>query len=294
MESHLSRYRKLGADFNPEKIVIKPAFRINTLRIPPKDLLNRLNKQGVKLKKISWLEFGYFYESNFSLGATPEYLLGYYYLQAAPSQLAAEILDPQPNEMVLDMAAAPGGKTTHLAQLMNNKGVIIALDIETKRLQSLRNNLERLAISNTILYKKDARFITDFKKEFDKILLDAPCSGNFTLEEDWFKKRNLLDLPQMAKRQKELLNAAWKVLKKGGTLLYSTCSLEPEENELQLDTFLEKHSDAEILPIKQEAGSPAYTTIFEKELDPSISNAKRFWPHLHNVNGFFLALIKKK
>ena len=294
MEQFISRYRKLGVDFDPSEVVVKPSLRVNTLKIADAALLKRLKKQGVKFTKIPYLEHGYFYESSFSLGATPEYLLGYYYLQSASSQFAAELLSPKKNDLVLDMASAPGGKTTHLAQLMNNKGVVVALDVDTRRLDSLRNNVERLGVTNVVSYKKDGRFVSDFGLQFDKILLDAPCSGNFTLEADWFKKRSLLDLKEMSKLQRELLKEAWKVLKPKGTLAYSTCSLEPEEDELNLDWFLEKFSDAKLVSLPKSVGSPALTEMFGKKLNPDIKKAMRFWPHKDSVNGFFVAKIEKK
>ena len=121
---------------------------------------------------------------------------------------------------------------------MENKGIIIALDINNLRLLSLRNNLERMGVKNTIIYQKDARFVSDLGIKFDKILLDAPCSGNFAADGKWLEKRTLEDIKNISKVQKQLIAAAVEVLKENGELVYSTCSLEPEEDEFIVDWAL--------------------------------------------------------
>lgn len=267
-EFFLKRYKQERPDFDIDACQISKAIRINTLKITEKDLKLRLKKEGVKLTKIEDLKYGYTFEAKFSLGSTPEYLQGYYYLQEKASQIVAEKLNPQPGEIVLDMAAAPGSKTTHMAQLMENKGTIVALDNNTHRLHSLRNNLERCGVTNTILYNKDARYVTDFRQKFDKVLLDAPCSGNFCIDKNWFEKRTLEDIKNNGKTQKQLLRAAEMVLKEGGTMIYSTCSLEPEEDENVVEWALE-------------------------ELDLELIEQKKYWPDVEKTQGFFIALLRK-
>jgi NOL1/NOP2/sun family putative RNA methylase len=239
------------------------------------------------------LKYGYFYEADFSLGSTPEYLQGFYYLQEAASQIPVQVLDPKENEVVLDMAASPGSKTTQMAQLMNNKGVIVALDNDRRRLESLQNNLERLSVTNTILLKKDARFADDFNFKFDKILLDAPCSGNFCIEKDYFSKRSINDLFQKSKVQKELLEAGLRCLKSKGVLVYSTCSLEPEEDEMVIDLILKAHSDIHLEDTGLTVGEEGKTKVFDKELDQSLSLTRKFWPHKTGTEGFFIAKLRK-
>jgi len=290
MNDFLDRYKELGEDFNPEEIKVKNSLRINTLKIKDDELIKRIN---AKLTRIPFLQHGYYYESNFAVGAMPEYLQGYYYLQEAASQLPAEILEPQPGELVLDMCAAPGSKTTHLAMLMKNKGKIIALDANNPRLPSLQNNLERCGVTNAIVYKKDARYADDLKLLFDKILLDAPCSGNFANDEKWFEERKIEDLKQISKTQKQLLETALQILKPGGVLVYSTCSLEPEENELVIHDFLEKNPAAALEKIDIKIGEPGLTTVFGKKLSPEIAKCKRLWPHKTGTQGFFIAKIRK-
>ena len=180
-EFFLERYEKLGRRIVPEEISIRKSLRVNPLRRDPSVLLDVLKKKRVSLTKIPFLRDGYFYKSSFSLGSTPEYLQGEYYLQEAASQLPVEVLDPSPGDIVLDCCAAPGSKTTQLAQLMDNKGTIVALDINKNRIYSLSNNLERCGVKNCIVYKKDAKRASELGLEFDKVLVDAPCSGNFSI-----------------------------------------------------------------------------------------------------------------
>lgn len=264
----LKRYQKLRPDFDFEKCIMRNALRVNTLKTTHEELLKRLKAEGVSLEKISFLNDGYYHSSDFSLGSTPEYLQGYYYLQEGASQAVSEYLNPKPGEYVLDMCASPGSKTTHIAQLMKNEGIIIALDIKEWRLNSLRNNLERMGITNTIVYNKDARYVSDLNQSFDKVLLDAPCSGNFMIEEDWFNKRTLEDIKNNAKTQRELLKSGLSVLKKGGLIIYSTCSLEPEENEDIVDWA-------------------------KRELGVKEIKSKRFWPDVDFTQGFFISVLTK-
>ncbi|MEM4637887.1 MAG: RsmB/NOP family class I SAM-dependent RNA methyltransferase [Candidatus Woesearchaeota archaeon] len=287
----VKRYKKLGC--NCKNIKLKDSLRINTLKITEKELVERLKKINVKLKKIPFTDTGYFYESKFSLASTTEYLQGYIYIQEAASQLPAQILNPEEKDIILDMAASPGSKTTHLAAIMNNKGTIIAIDNDSRRLLSLRNNLERCGVKNTILYKKDARFITDFGIEFDKILLDAPCSGNYVIEENFLKTKNIYGILERARIQKELLKAAVNVLKKHGILVYSTCSLEPEENEMNIDWLIKKYPEMKIEEITINIGDPGLTNIFGKKLNTEIRKTKRFWPEKTGTEGFYIAKLRK-
>ncbi|MBW3015200.1 NOL1/NOP2/sun family putative RNA methylase [Candidatus Woesearchaeota archaeon] len=248
---------------------LKPCLRVNTLKIAVKQLIKRLKSKGVKLNRINFLNYGYeIFESEFSLGSTPEYLQGFYYIQEAASQYPVQLLDPNPGELVLDMAASPGGKTTQMAQLMQNKGKIIALDIKRSRLESLRNNCARLGVSNVLIYNKDARYASDLGIKFDKVLLDAPCSGNFMTDKTWFNKRSLEDFKLMSKTQKQLLSSAMTVLKTAGILVYSTCTLEKEEDEDNI-SWLKENFNVKVM------------------------EQRKFWPHIDGTQGFFVAKIKK-
>ncbi len=282
----LRRYKNWCPDFCLEKNT-KPTIRINTLKIGEKNLNHTMHSKGVILKKVSWLKNAYSVESknDFSLSSTAEYLAGYFYIQDAASQIPAEALDPKPDEKVLDMCASPGGKTTQIAQLMENKGVLIALDIRNDRLDSLENNLARLGITNTMVYHKDAKYADDLKIMFDKVLLDAPCSGNYCLETDWLEKRSIQEFTDKSKTQKELIRSAFNVLKKGGTLVYSTCSLEKEEDEDVIEWALDNF-EFELADIHNQIG--------ESGLTERTSKCKRLWPHKTGTQGFFVAKLIKK
>jgi tRNA (cytosine40_48-C5)-methyltransferase len=288
----VKRYQTLGYACKP--VVLKPSIRINTLKMAEKDIILRMQKLGVKLVKIEYTDFGYSYEADFSLGATSEYLQGYYYIQEAASQLPPQVLEPKPGENILDMCAAPGSKTTEIAQYMQNRGTLVALDSDPRRLFALRNNLERCGIINTILYKKDSRFVFDLGLEFDKILLDAPCSGNYVIEEDFFTKKSVDGIRERSRLQKELLKAAIKVLKKGGTLVYSTCSLEPEEDEMNIDWALGKYPEMRLEETELSMGDDGLTEVFGKKLNPEIKKCRRFWPTKTDTEGFFIAKLVKK
>lgn len=295
MSIFLERYRKLGENIIPQKIKIQQAIRINTLKIKPEEILRRLKKENVNLVKIPFLDFGYAVESSeFSVGAAPEHLFGYYYVQETASQLPVQILNPNKNDIVLDMSAAPGGKTTQLAQYMDNKGIILALDNNNLRLISLRNNLERMGVKNTIVYQKDARFVSDFGLKFDKILLDAPCSGNFAVDSEWFNKRKLDDFKNNSKMQKQLISAAVEALKDNGELVYSTCSLEPEEDELVVDWALKEFPELKIEKINIPIGDEGLIEPFDIKLSKNIKYTRRFWPNKANTQGFFIAKFRKE
>jgi NOL1/NOP2/sun family putative RNA methylase len=229
------------------------------------------------LSEIEWLKEGFFIdEGYFSIGASFEYLLGLYSIQEAASQFPVQILEPLPGEIVLDMCAAPGGKTTQIAALMENKGVIIAVDINRDRLYALENHLERCGIENCIVYWGDAGKMDYQRTLFDKILIDTPCSGNFVNDGSWFKKRDLDDVNKNSVMQRELMVAALELFKSGGTLIYATCSLEPEENELNIHWLLQNNSiDLERI---EGPGSPAMTEVLGKNCIPKSHIVEDFGP----------------
>lgn len=288
----VKRYEKLlGETFSvPKK---RDCLRINTLKAPH-DLVKRLEKQGVILTRVPFLPDAYWYESSKSLGATTEYLLGYYYLQEAASQVPALVLNPPKRAVVLDMAASPGSKTTQLAALMQNTGVIVATELKSGRMEALAENLERCSVTNSILYRKDARFVTDLHKEFTHVLLDAPCSGNPVIEPEFFARKSLATIKEMQALQRELFKAAVKVLAPGGTLVYSTCSLEPEENELQVAWALKEFPELSIEPVLLEVGEPGYTNVFGQELPETVRKTVRLWPQKTGTQAFYVAKFRKE
>lgn len=291
----LQRYKNWGEDFDPEKLTIPQAIRL-TNKADPQTIITQLQKKDIQLEKIPYLKSGYRVLCSTSLSSTTQHLAGYFYIQETASQLPVHIastLDIPEQSVILDMCAAPGSKTTQLADVFANAS-IIALDNQAPRLQKLAFNLERVGAKNVAIYKKDAKFADDLGYEFDLVLLDAPCSGNFCVEKDFFSKRTILDVQSRTKEQAQLLQAAYRVTKKGGYIIYSTCSLEIEEDEEQINKFLQAHEDIALCGIDLELGDSGYTTMLGKTFDDSLAKTKRFWPHKTNTQGFFIAVMKKK
>jgi NOL1/NOP2/sun family putative RNA methylase len=286
-EFFIRRYEELG--WVCRDVEVKQAIRVNTMNAKKADIIKRLESLGIELEKISFLDNGYWIRSSeFSVGATSEYLLGYYSIQEAAAQIPATLFTELKDKIVLDACAAPGGKTVQLADLMRNTGTIIALDFERQRLTALANNLERCRVKNTIVYQMDARQVSKLEIKFDRILLDVPCSGNFVTDKNWFRQRTIRDVERNAALQREILTEAAKAMKEDGEIVYATCSLEPEENELNIDWAI-KNLNLQVEKIDC-YGEKAPTKIFGKQLDSSIGNCRRIWPE--QTQGFFISKLK--
>jgi NOL1/NOP2/sun family putative RNA methylase len=287
-EFFISRYQELGWKYRDVKP--KQAIRINSPNVEKASLLQRLESRGIELEKIPFLVDGYWVcKSKFSVGATSEYLLGLYSIQEAAAQIPSALFTQLRDKIVLDACAAPGGKTVQLAGLMKNTGAIIALDIDKHRLTALSNQLERCRVESTITYDLDARQASTLNIRFDRILLDVPCSGNFAADKDWFKRRTIKDVERNAKLQKEILTQATRVLKDDGEIVYSTCSLEPEENELNIDWAI-RNLRLQVVGVRC-YGEKSPISIFGKHLDTSIEDCRRIWPD--RTQGFFVCKLKK-
>ncbi len=288
-EFFTNRYEQLGWNFRDVKL--RQAIRINMNNIREKPILQRLRSNGILLDKIPFLESGYWIRrSKVSVGATAEYLLGLYSIQEAAAQIPVEVFSNPKDKTVLDACAAPGGKTGQLADIMNNTGSIVALDIDKLRLTALSNQLERCHVSNTVVYNHDARKASGFRLKFDRILLDVPCSGNFVSDKDWFARRTLRDVERNASLQREILVETIRCLADDGEIVYSTCSLEPEEDELNIDWAV-KNLNLQTEEIGN-YGQKGLTSVFEHELDSSIERCRRLWPS--ETQGFFVSKLTKR
>ncbi|MDR0493386.1 MAG: RsmB/NOP family class I SAM-dependent RNA methyltransferase [Nitrososphaerota archaeon] len=282
------RYKQLGWELR--EIKLRQTIRINNTNAQGKNLIERLNSLGVPLQKIPFLQSGYWVlDSKVSAGATAEYLLGLYSIQEAAAQIPVSLFSDLKGKKVLDCAAAPGGKTVQLADTMDNTGAIVALDVDKRRLTALGNHLERCRITNTVVYLMDARQTPLLNIPFDRVLVDAPCSGNFAGDRDWFKNRTLKDIQRNAAIQKEILTKASECLSRNGELVYATCSLEPEENELNMDWAI-KHLNLQIQEISS-YGQNGLTEIFGRKIDHSVARCRRVWPN--ETQGFFVAKLKR-
>ncbi|KAJ9657481.1 rRNA (cytosine-C5-)-methyltransferase nop2 [Coniosporium apollinis] len=285
------------ANETPRPLVI----RTNTLRTHRRELAQKLINRGVTLEPVGkWSKVGLqVFESQVPLGATPEYLAGHYILQAASSFLPVMALAPQEHERILDMAAAPGGKTTYMAALMKNTGCIFANDANKSRAKGLIGNIHRLGVKNTIVCSYDAMEFPRVIGGFDRVLLDAPCSGTGVIAKDASVKTNktpadFLRLPHL---QKNLLLAAIDSVdhasKTGGYIVYSTCSVTVEENEQVVQYALNKRPNVKLVSTGLTFGKEGFVSYMGKKFSPSMKETRRYYPHAYNVDGFFVAKFKK-
>ena len=276
---------------------LTPSIRVNTLKISPLDLRKRLENKGFVLEPIKWVSYGFkIIRETFNLGASHEFLQGYYYIQNVASMLPAIILDPKPGDIVIDMCAAPGGKATHLAQLMDNEGTLILIEKKMNRIPALKVNLRRLGIINSLVLNIDAIKLPELDIKVDKILLDAPCTGEGLIRQDKSRKRSkkMKDIEKLASIQKKLLLAGLKILKPKGVLLYSTCSIAPEENELVINEVLKEKTQFIIAEIGESYGNNGLTEVYGKVLRGDLKYSRRLYPHIHDTIGFYMCLIRRK
>ena len=266
-------------------------IRVNTLRINANALIKRLTDKGFTLKETDVPDCLEVTAEPYSIGASAEYLLGYFYVQDKSSVIPPLALAPQPGDVVIDMAASPGGKTTQLAQMMENSGLLIALEIEIARIAGLRSNLGRCGVMNAALFHMDAKDMKKLEVKANKILLDAPCTGEGVIAKDRTRKtsRGESDIQFCSGLQEELIDAAYKCLKPGGILVYSTCSFAPEENERIVDYAIQKYG-LKVEPIPY--GEPGIESFGDLKFDPQVKNARRMYPHIHGTSGFFVARLK--
>jgi len=299
----IERYLSLWGEEGTLKFIeaceqpIRTSIRINTLKASVDSVIHRLHDKGFTYEKIPWLDVGFYVDFNdASPGALLEHMLGFYYVQGVPSMTAVSVLDPQPENVVLDLAAAPGGKTTHIAQNMQNSGMVIAIEQDRQRMSSLQSNIIRCGATNTLILRGDARKLNDLPFVPDKILLDAPCSGEGLIPLDPTRKtsKTMADIRYCATREDEMLEAAINALKEGGTIVYSTCSIAPEENEYIIDDILKRHPEMEVVKISTVFGSQGYSEPYGIKLSDSLKLSRRFLPHLHGTEGFFICKMMKK
>jgi NOL1/NOP2/sun family putative RNA methylase len=271
---------------------VKKGIRINLLKSDTDSVLNRLTKKGFKIERIRWLNNGYWVISEPStprLGATDEYLAGYYYIQSPVSIFITEYLNPQPYEVVLDLAAGPGGKTTHLAQLMRNTGTVVAIEPKRDRVSALRSNISRMACENAIVLQTDGRWVSSLELMFDKVLLDAPCTASGLISNHPKLKKRITaeDIESQSELQRSLAEVAFSVLKPGGTLVYSTCSLLPEEGEHVIKSLVDRGAKAIPFTAEMNHDLPHFRRGFD------CNEAIRFYHHIHNTEGFFVCKMLK-
>ena len=298
---HLFPPREAFAFFEANETPRPVVIRTNTLRTHRRDLAQALINRGVTLEPVGkWSKVGLqVFESQVPLGATPEYLAGHYILQAASSFLPVMALAPQEHERILDMAAAPGGKSTYISALMKNTGCIFANDSNKSRAKGLIGNIHRLGAKNTIVCNYDAREFPKVIGGFDRVLLDAPCSGTGVIAKDPSVKTNKTekDFMLLPHLQKQLLLCAIDSVdyasKTGGYIVYSTCSVTIEENEQVVQYALLKRPNVKLVETGLSFGVEGFVNYMGKQFSSSMKMTRRYYPHAYNVDGFFVSKFRK-
>ncbi|CAG9860379.1 unnamed protein product [Phyllotreta striolata] len=275
-------------------------IRTNSLKTRRRDLAQALISRGVNLDPIGkWSKVGLVvYSSQVPMGATPEYLAGHYIIQGASSMLPVMALAPQENERILDMSSAPGGKASHISAIMKNTGVLFANDINRDRIKAVVGNFHRMGIINSVITCMDGRNYPQYMKGFDRVLLDAPCTGTGVVAKDASVKtsKDEIDIQRCYNLQRQLLLAAIDSVSAksstGGYIVYSTCSVLPEENEWVIDFALKKRN-VKLVSTGLDFGTDGFVNYRHYRFHPTLKLTKRFYPHTHNMDGFFVAKLKK-
>lgn len=267
-------------------------LRLNLLKITPEKFRQI---SPFSLQPIPWVSEGFYYPEQEQPGKHPYHAAGLYYIQEPSAMAAVHVLSPQPGERVLDLCAAPGGKATQVAAALQGQGLLVANEPHPVRVKALAENIERFGIRNAIITNATPQQLAKrLPAYFDRVLVDAPCSG-----EGMFRKNPEARLQwspttviQCARRQAEILDCASSMLRPGGTLVYSTCTFAPEENEQTVSAFLQRHPDFQLVPIPLANGfSPGRADWAPK--GPPLSRTIRLWPHCVRGEGHFIALMQK-
>ncbi|MDN5364768.1 MAG: hypothetical protein PWQ91_1833 [Eubacteriales bacterium] len=272
--------RTYGLRYNPLKLTREEWLRIAPFPVEP----------------VPWAEEGFYYPGEYRPGKHPYYHAGIYYIQEPSAMLPAAVLRPQPGEKVLDLCAAPGGKTTQLAGYLRGKGLLVANDTSPVRLKGLIKNVELAGITNcTVTNETPERLAKWFPAFFDCVLVDAPCSGEGMFRKDpgMLKEWRASSVLSYSRKQSHIMRAAARLLRPGGRLVYSTCTFDPRENEEVIDRFLQEHPEFELVDIPRTEGMASGRPEWgggREELQKTV----RIWPHLVRGEGHFVALLIKK
>ena len=267
-------------------------LRVNTLKL---DSESFETLSPWPLTPVPWCPAGFLIADDARPGKHPYHVAGLYYLQEPSAMAVAEAMRIEPGQRVLDLAAAPGGKATHIASLLGGIGVLVANELVPARVKALGENLERWGATNAVITNEEpARLADRLGPVFDRVLLDAPCSG-----EGMFRKSPIAirewspeHVTGSAARQATILQEAARLTRPGGLLLYSTCTFAPEENERQIAGFLDNHPDWELAEIPMGAGTAPGHLEWGADTKKPLGRTVRLWPHLVPGEGHFLALLR--
>jgi NOL1/NOP2/sun family putative RNA methylase len=267
-------------------------LRVNLLKLRPEHLQRLF---GSDFDAVPWCSYGFYVDPALRLGRHPYHAAGLYYLQEPSAMAVVEALQVQPGLRVLDLAAAPGGKTTQIAALMEGEGLLIANEVEGSRIKALGENLERWGARNVVVTSDTPDRLADqLGPAFDRVLLDAPCSGegmfrkNEAARDEW----SVEHVVGCAIRQGRILDQAARLVKGGGLLLYSTCTFAPEENEARIAAFLRDHPDWHLVALHRHDGVEPGRADWVDPPEPDLSKTIRLWPHRLRGEGHFVALLR--
>ncbi len=295
----LERYRGIVPDFELfVETMARPlpvTARINTLKTDRDRLLSRLTESKVSFRPFSWYDLGLELDVE-KPGNLIENLMGHIHVQEEISMVSPIVLDPKPKEGVLDMCAAPGSKTTQIASMMENRGLLVANDPANTRVASLRSNCERAGAINVVVTRYDGRRFPSTK--FDRILVDAPCTGQgmarkeITVLDRWSLKRSL----GLQRLQRSLLRRATDLVKPGGVVVYSTCTFAPEENEAVVSWVAERVPQVSLEKVSVEGleSSPGLAEWDGSRFGDEMEKCARYYPHQNDAGGFFVAKLIKE
>lgn len=289
------------------------SLRINTLKGTVEQYRNNSFFEGPSPieEQVPWEKNGYYYAEELQPGKHPFHEAGVYYIQEASAMAPASICcqasvrwsgqeeetDKFSSERVLDLCAAPGGKSTQMAAAMNGKGLLVCNEIHPARVKILSENIERMGIKNAIVVNHDPKVLAKrFPGYFHRILVDAPCSGEgmFRKNEEAAAQWSMENVEMCAQRQDEILECAYEMLQPGGVLVYSTCTFAPAENEGSISRLLEKHEDMELLEIKRSGGMESGKPYQIPNPAEQIARTVRLWPHKVRGEGHYVALLQRK
>jgi NOL1/NOP2/sun family putative RNA methylase len=281
-------------------------LRVNTLKVTVEQFVRQA---PFALSAVPWAPAGFYYEEGERPGKHPYYHTGLYYIQEPSAMAPVELLDVKPGERVLDLCAAPGGKSTQIAAKLQGSGILVVNDNHSDRVKALVKNLELFGVRNAVvLNEKPERMLAPFADYFDKILIDAPCSGEgmFRKEEDMMDAWQRHSVTTCSLMQRELLGQAAQMLAPGGTMVYSTCTFSPEENEAQIAAFLDQHGDFEVVPVRGEGfadftgGRPDWLRApwcepgaYSTRAASATAGTARLWPHRLRGEGHFAAVLRR-
>jgi 16S rRNA C967 or C1407 C5-methylase (RsmB/RsmF family) len=313
------RYASIIPDFEGFENALKTPrdlhIRVNSLRIAPDAFARAMKNWGHELRPLRWCPGAFLAPELAKTRATLEYFLGLYYIQGATSMIPPIALEPRPGETVLDICAAPGSKTTQICEAMRNEGLVVANDIYIDRLKILKGHLERLGVTCAVMTRKAGDSFPG-GIAFDRVLVDAPCSGEGTMRgtveagrrrgggaaggrdiegEAEAVMKSGGDLERLHRLQRAILRRAANLCRPGGVIVYSTCTYSPLENEAVIDEVLRARDDLELEEVPCEAPSEPGVTEWEgKRFKPQVRLCRRYYPHRLNSWGFFVARLRRK